>query len=116
MLPDPERRGWVLDTLAAAGIERERVTGVDRDKVNDALAVTDLSESEVCEIEESAYVRNPEVDEDRKETRLQGLKHQLTATEGEEAAELRDEIEARVVELTEFKSGREFHTQAGGEY
>lgn len=108
----------VLDTLTEAGIDRERVMGVDRDKVDDALAVTDLSESDVYEIEESAYVRKAEVDEDRKETRLQGLKDQLAATEGEEAAELRDdieELEARIDELTEFKSGREFHTQAGGE-
>lgn len=108
----------VLDTLTEAGIDRERVMGVDRDKVDDVLAVTDLSESDVYEIEESAYVRKAEVDEDRKETRLQGLKDQLAATEGEEAAELRDdieELEARIDELTEFKSGREFHTQAGGE-
>jgi len=108
----------VLDTLTEAGIDRERVMGVDRDKVDDVLAVTDLSESDVYEIEESAYVRKAEVDEDRKETRLQGRKHQLAATEGEEAAELRDdieELEARIDELTEFKSGREFHTQAGGE-
>ena len=108
----------VLDTLTEAGIDPERVMGVDRDKVDDALAVTDLSESDVYEIEESAYVRKAEVDEDRKETRLQGLKDQLAATEGEEAAELRDEIdelEARIDELTEFKSGREFHTPAGGE-
>ena len=108
----------VLDTLTEAGIDPERVMGVDRDKVDDALAVTDLSESDVYEIEESAYVRKAEVDEDRKETRLQGLKDQLAATEGEEAAELHDEIdelEARIDELTEFKSGREFHTPAGGE-
>lgn len=108
----------VLDTLAEAGIDRGRVMGVDRDKVDNALAVTDLSESDVYDAEESAYVRKAEVDEDRKETRLQGLKDQLAATEGEEAAELRDEIEAleaRIDELTEFKSGREFHTQAGGE-
>ena len=108
----------VLDTLTKAGIDRERVMGVDRDKVDDALAVTDLSESDVYDIEESEYVRKAEVDEDRKETRLQGLKDQLAASEGEEAAELRDEIEeleARIDELTEFKSGREFQTQAGGE-
>jgi hypothetical protein len=108
----------VLDALTEAGIDREHVMGVDRDKADDALAVTDLSESDVYEIEESTYVRKAEVDEDRKETRLQGLKDQLAAAEGEEAAELRDEIEqleARIDELTEFKSGREFHTQAGGE-
>ena len=108
----------VLAVLEDAGIDRERVLGVDRDKVDDALDVTELAESDVYEIEESEYVRKAEVDEERKETRLQGLKDQLAATEGDEAAELREEIEAledRIDELTEFKSGASFHTQAGGE-
>jgi len=54
----------------------------------------------------------------RKESRLQGLKDQLAATEGEEAEELRQEVEdleARIDELTEFKSGQVYHTRAGGE-
>ncbi|WP_436935439.1 hypothetical protein [Halovenus marina] len=108
----------VLATVEAAGIDRERVLGVDRDKVDDALDVTELSESDVYDIEESEYVRKAEVDEERKETRLQGLKDQLAATEGEEAEELREEIEeleSRIEELTEFKSGASFHTRAGGE-
>lgn len=108
----------VLAVLEDAGIDRDRVLGVDRDKVDDALDVTELAESDVYEIEESEYVRKAEVDEERKETRLQGLKDQLAATEGDEAAELREEIEAledRIEELTEFKSGASFHTQAGGE-
>jgi len=108
----------VLATLEDAGIDRERVLGVDRDKVDDALAVTELSESDVYDIEESEYVRKAEVDEERKETRLQGLKDQLAATEGDEAEELREEIEeleSRIEELTEFKSGASFHTRAGGE-
>jgi polyhydroxyalkanoate synthesis regulator phasin len=53
------------------------------------------------------------VDEERKETRLQGLKDQLAAAEGDEAEELRGEIEEledRIDELTEFKSGQEFYT------
>jgi hypothetical protein len=108
----------VLATLEEEGIDRERVLGVDRDKVDDALDVTELSESDVYDIEESEYVRKAEVDEERKETRLQGLKDQLAATEGEEAEELREEIEeleGRIEELTEFKSGASFHTRAGGE-
>ncbi len=108
----------VLDTLEGAGIDRERVLGVDRDKVDDALEVTELSERDVYEVEESEYVRKAEVDEERKETRLQGLKDQLAAAEGDEAEELRQEIEEledRIEELTEFKSGSQFHTRAGSE-
>jgi len=107
----------VLETLEEAGIDRERVLGMDREKVDDALDVTELSESDVYEVEESEYVRKAEVDEERKESRLQGLKDQLAATEGEEAEELRQEIEdleARIDELTEFKSGQAYHTRAGG--
>ena len=108
----------VLETLEKAGIDRERVMGVDRAKVDDALDVTELSESDVYDIEESEYVRKAEVDEERKETRLQGLKNQLAAAEGDEAEELREEIEeleGRIEELTEFKSGSQFHTRAGRE-
>jgi hypothetical protein len=108
----------VLETLEAAGIDRGRVTGIDRSKVDDALEVTELSEGDVYDIEESEYVRKAEVDEEIKETRLQGLKDQLAATEGEEAEKLRVEIEdleARIEELTEFKSGTSFHTRTGSE-
>ncbi len=105
----------VLKTLEAAGIDRDRVLGVDRSKVDDALEVTELSESDVYEIEEREYVRKAEVDDERKETRLQGLKDQLAATDGEEAAELREEIEeleARIQELTEFEPGSSYHTRS----
>jgi len=108
----------VLNAFEAAGIERERLTTVDSSKVDDALDVTELSESDVYEIEESEYVRKADVDEEEKETRLQGLKDQLAATEGEEADELRQEIEEleeRIDELTEFRSGRSFHEPAGGQ-
>jgi polyhydroxyalkanoate synthesis regulator phasin len=107
----------VLNAFEAAGIERERLTTVDSGKVDEALDVTELSESDVYEIEESEYVRKADVDEDEKETRLQGLKDQLAATEGEEADELREEIEEleeRISELTEFRSGRSFHESATG--
>jgi hypothetical protein len=103
----------VLEVLEDVGLDRERVMSVDRDKVDDALEVTELSESDVYEVEESEYVRKAEVDEERKETRLQGLKDQLAAAEGDEAEELRGEIEEledRIDELTEFKSGQEFYT------
>ena len=108
----------VLDTLEAAGIDPEDVMAVDRDKVDDALDVTELSERDVYKIEKSEYVRKAEVDEQRKETRLQGLKNQLAAADDDETAELRDEIEQlehRIEELTEFKSGAPFHTRARGD-
>jgi len=108
----------VLNALEAAGIDRERVTTVDSNKVDDALEVTELSETDVYEVEESEYVRKAEVDEDEKETRLQGLKDRLAETEGDEAEELREEIEeleSRIEELTEFRSGWSFHTQTGAE-
>ena len=100
----------VLKTLEEAGIDRDRVLGVDRNKVDDALEVTEVSESDVYEIETSEYVRKAEVDEERKETRLQGLKDQLAASEEEGAEELREEIEdleARIDELTSFRTGAE---------
>ncbi|MFC6875263.1 hypothetical protein [Halobellus marinus] len=103
----------VLETLEDAGIDRERVLGVDRDKVDDALEVTELSADDVYDIEESEYVRKAEVDEERKETRLQGLKDQLAGTEDEETEELRQEIEdleRRIDELTSFRTGSEIES------
>lgn len=105
----------VVETMEDAGIDRERITSVDSSKVDEALDVVEVAESEVYDIDESEYVRKADVDEDQKETRLQGLKDQLAAAEGEEAEELREEIEEledRIEELTEFKSGSQFHTQA----
>ena len=107
----------VLNAFEAAGIERERLTTVDSSKVDEALDVTELSESDVYDIEPSEYVRKADVDEQEKETRLQGLKDQLEATEGEEADDLREEIEEleeRIAELTEFRSGRSFHESSSG--
>lgn len=100
----------VLGTLEEAGIDQERVMSVDRDKIDDALEVTELSESDVYEIEEREYVRKAEVDEEVKESRLQGLKEQLAATESQEADQLREEIEdleKRIDELTSFRTGTE---------
>ncbi|ELZ37500.1 hypothetical protein [Halorubrum tebenquichense] len=102
----------VLAKLEDAGIDREWVIGIDRSKVDDALEVTGLSETDVYDIDESEYVRKADVDEEVKETRLQGLKEQLAATEGQEADELRKEIEdleGRIDELTSFRTGTEVH-------
>lgn len=104
----------VLDMLEDAGIQRERVTSVDASKVDDALEVTELSERDVYEIEESEYVRKAEVDEESKETRLQGLKDRLAATD-EDTEELQNEIEEleqRIDDLTSFDSASSFHTKS----
>lgn len=98
----------VLDTLEAAGIERERVMSVDSSKVAKALDVTELAESDVYEGSESEYVRKAEVDEAAKESRLQGLKDRLAASGDTESDELRQEIEAleeRIDDLTSFSTG-----------
>ena len=100
----------VLERLENAGIDRERVLSVDRSKVDEALEVTTLSESDVYEVEESEYVRKAEVDEEVKDSRLQGLKDRLAASEDDEANQLREEIEEleqRIDELTSFRTGTE---------
>lgn len=98
----------VLATLEDAGIDRERVMSVDSKKVNEALEVTELSKTDVYEVEESEYVRKAEVNEDIKESRLQGLKDRLAASSDAESDELRQEIEAleeRIDDLTSFSTG-----------
>jgi len=100
----------VIERLEQAGVDREQVTSLDRGKVDDALDVTELAESDVYEIDESEYVRKADVDEQQKETRLQGLKDQLATSDHDEAAELRGEIEqleSRIDELTSFRRGSE---------
>jgi len=106
----------ILAVLEDAGIERERVTSVDASKLDDALEVTELSETDVYEIEESEYVRKAEVDEDVKESRLQGLKDRLAAA-NENTEDLQREIEkleARIDDLTSFDSASSIHTASEG--
>ncbi|SDD85234.1 hypothetical protein [Natrinema hispanicum] len=100
----------IISMLEAEGIDRERVMSVDRQKVDEALEVTTLTESDVYEIDESEYVRKAEVDDDVKESRLQGLKDRLAASEETEAEELQQEIETleeRIDDLTSFRAGTE---------
>jgi hypothetical protein len=102
----------VLAQLESEGIDRERVTSVDSGKVDEALEVTELAESDVYEIEEREYVRKAEVDEETKETRLQGLKDRLAATDAETEdlqAEV-EELEQRIDELTSFDTGSSFQS------
>jgi len=54
----------VLETLKAAGIGRARVMSVDSGKANEALDVTELSDTDVYEVDESEYARKAEVDEE----------------------------------------------------
>jgi len=75
----------VLEAFEDTGIDREQVLGVNRAKVDEALEIVPLSESEVFDIDESEYVRKAEVDEERKETRLQGLKDRLAVSDDPEA-------------------------------
>ena len=109
----------VVNALEAAGIDRERVTSLDRDKVDDALAVTELSESDLYELDTTEYVRKANVDEESKETRLQGLKDRLAASDAtdDEVEQLQAEItelEDRIEELTSFTSATSYHTSSTG--
>jgi len=100
----------VLAVLEDAGIDRERVVSVDSSKVREALEVTEVPETAVYNVDESEYVRKAEVDEEVKESRLQGLKERLAANEDEAADELRreiEELEERIDELTSFRTGRQ---------
>jgi len=75
-----------------------------------ALEFTALSESDVYDVKESEYVRKAEVDENIRESRLQGLKDRLAASEYDEANQLRaeiEELEQRIDDLTSFRTGTE---------
>ncbi|MFC7076161.1 PD-(D/E)XK nuclease family protein [Haloarcula halophila] len=109
----------VVNALEAAGIDRERVTSLDRNKVDDALAVTELAESDLYELDTTEYVRKADVDEESKETRLQGLKDRLAASDAadDEVEQLQAEItelEDRIEELTSFTSATSYHTSSTG--
>jgi hypothetical protein len=105
----------VLAALEDAGIARERIVSVDRNKVDEALDVVSVPESTVYDTDESEYIRKAEVDEERKETRLQGLKDRLAVSDDPEADVLRQEVERleqEIEDLTEFSPGSAFGEQA----
>jgi hypothetical protein len=83
----------VLEALDAEGIPHEWVLGVDREKLDVVLAVTDLDERDVYDVEEQTYVQKTGVEEGEKQTRLQGLRDRLAALDSGEAAALREDIE-----------------------
>jgi len=107
----------VLEAFEDTGIDREQLVGVDRGKVDEALEVISVPESAVYDVSESEYVRKADVDEERKETRLQGLKDRLAVSDDPEAEVLRQEVdrlEQEIEELTEFSPGSSFGDRAEG--
>src|SRR5699024_5175653 len=105
----------VLEAFDGTGIDREQLVGVDRSNVEEALDVVSVPESAVYDVSESEYVRKAEVDEERKETRLQGLKDRLAVSDDPEADVLRQEIERlehEIEELTEFSPASSFDEQS----
>lgn len=85
--------GTVLSALDEAGIPHEWVLGVDREKLDVVLAVTGLEEAAVYDASEQTYVQKTAVEEGEKQRRLQGLRDRLASLEGEDAEQLRGEIE-----------------------
>jgi len=82
----------VLGALDERGIPREWVLGVDSDKLDVVLAVTDLDETDVYDVEEQVYVQKTDVDEEEKYTRLQGLADRIDELAGDEGEALREDL------------------------
>ncbi|SDQ64737.1 hypothetical protein [Natronobacterium texcoconense] len=97
----PKDDETVLESLDEHGIPRAWVLGVDPEKLDVVLSVTDLSEDEVYDVDESVYVQKTGVDEDEKYSRLQGIADRIDELADAESEELRtelDEIEDRLEE------------------
>ena len=95
----PKDAETVFAALDDHGIPREWVTGIDRNKLDVVLAVTELEEAAVYDVDEDVYVQKTGVDEDEKYELLAGIRDRLTELEGEAGDELRDEladIESRI--------------------
>jgi hypothetical protein len=80
----------VLDALDDHGIPHDWVLGVDPDKLDIVLAVTDVTEEEVYDVSEQVYVQKTGVDESEKFSRLEGLADRLDEIEGTE--DLHDDL------------------------
>ncbi|TMT86651.1 hypothetical protein E2L06_08595 [Haloterrigena sp. H1] len=89
----PKDAETVFAALDERGIPREWVTGIDRDKLDIVLAVTELEEDEVYDVDEDVYVQKTSVDEDEKYSRLQGLADRIDDLEDAEGAALREELD-----------------------
>jgi hypothetical protein len=89
----------ILDALDDHDIPHEWVLGVDPEKLDVVLAVTDLNEGEVYDVDEQVYVQKTGTDEHEKFSRLQGLVDRVDELDGEEGERLREdllELEARL--------------------
>ncbi|WP_440764887.1 hypothetical protein [Natronorubrum sp. DTA7] len=90
----PKDDETVLAALDERGIPREWVLGVDRDKLDVVLSVTDLADDDVYDTSEDVYVQKIGVDEDEKYSRLQGLADRIEDLEDADGEALQDELEA----------------------
>jgi len=88
----PKDDETVFAALDEHGIPREWVLGVDRDKLDVVLTVTDLGADEVYDVEAQDYVQKTGVEEAEKYARLQGLAERIEELEGPDAEELRDDL------------------------
>ena len=90
-----------------------KVRAVDEriDILGDPIFVGEVPETAVYDITENEYVRKADVDEKRKQARLQGLRDRLAVSDDPEAEVLRrevDRLEQEIGELTEFSPGSAF--------
>ncbi|WP_440771182.1 hypothetical protein [Natronorubrum sp. DTA28] len=90
----PKDDETVLAALDEHAIPREWVLGVDRDKLDVVLSVTDLADDDVYDTSEDVYVQKIGVDEDEKYSRLQGLADRIEELEDAQGESLQDELEA----------------------
>ena len=100
----PKDDETVLDALDEHGIPHEWVLGVDPDKLDVVLAVTDLTEEEVYDADEQVYVQKTDVDEEEKFSRLQGLADRIDELEDAEGERLREELDRLEAHLDEALS------------
>jgi hypothetical protein len=98
----PKDDETVFAALDEAGVPREWVLGVDAEKLDVVVSVTDVDEETVYDVDEQVYVQKTGVAEEEKRARLEGLRDRLAALEGEEAEAVReelDELEERIESL-----------------
>lgn len=100
----PKDAETVFDVLDDHGIPREWVIGVDPDKLDIVLTVTDLDEDEVYDRDEQTYVQKTDVEEGEKYARLQGLEARIEKLAGSERTDLREDLRALEDRLDEALS------------